>query len=117
MKGDLLMDKILLVSNPAERSTLQLTLERIGFALSNPGERPSLIVATATDMDGIQLSKIMRSSTTTGKVPLLLTVNPSEMRQEENVFEMADDVIFTPLNPNELDFRMKALLKRAKNVD
>ncbi len=111
------MEKILLVSNSDERIGLQLALERMGFAISRPGENPDGIIATAVDTDGARLSNVVRLSETSGKVPLLLAVDAALLGQNHHILEMADDFIFAPFNANELAFRMKALLKKSKVAD
>lgn len=112
------MDKILLVSNSDDRTNLQTALERLGFQISRPGEKPNAILATAHDTDGARLSNVVRLSETSGKVPLLLAVDTGTLGQNERILEMADDFIFTsPLNPSELALRMKSLLKKSKVVD
>lgn len=111
------MHKILVVSNSDERNNLQMTLERIGFELSRPGEHPSAIIATASDTDGARLSNVVRLHETKGKVPLLIAVEANILEKNNNVLEMADDFIFTPLNSNELKVRMNALLKKSSLPD
>src|SRR5262245_48540361 len=99
------MEKILLVSNSDDRTNLQLTLERLGFELSRPGEKPSAIIATASDVDGARLSNVVRLSETSGRVPLLLAVDLATLGGNDRILEMADDFIFAPFNPNELAVR------------
>lgn len=111
------MEKILLVSNSDDRTNLQLALERLGFEISRPGEKPSAIIATAGDTDGARLSNVVRLSETSGKVPLLLAVDPTTVGQNEKILEMADDFIFSPFNASELALRMKALLRKSKTTD
>lgn len=111
------MDKILLVSSSDDRTNLQLALERLGFELSRPGEKPVAIIATAADTDGARLSNVVRLNETNGKVPLLLAVDATTATQSDRVLEMADDFIYMPLNPTELALRMKALLKKSKISD
>ena len=111
------MEKILLMSNSDERSSLQLALERLGFEISRPGEKPVAIIATATDIDGARLSNVVRLNETRGKVPLLLALTAATMGQNDRILEMADDFIFSPFNSNELALRMKALIRKSKVVD
>lgn len=111
------MEKILVVSNGEERGDLQVALQKLGFEISAPGEKPAAIIATANDADGARLSNVIRINETTNKVPLLLAVDVAKLGQSSSVLEMADDFIFTPFNPNELALRMKALLKKSKKED
>lgn len=111
------MEKILLFSNSDDRTNLQLALERLGFEISRPGEKPAAIIATANDADGARLSNVVRLNETHGKVPLLVAVDPATQAQNEKILEMADDFIFAPFNPSELALRMKTLLKKSKVAD
>jgi DNA-binding response OmpR family regulator len=111
------MDKILVVSNSDERLALQNAVERLGFSLSRQGERPSAIVATASDANGARLSNVIRLSESGGRVPLLLAVNASAAVQDDRILEMADDFIFTPFNTHELALRIKALLRKFRKAE
>ena len=111
------MEKILIVSNAEERGDIQLALQKLGFTISAPGEKPAAIVATAADADGARLSNVIRLNETLNKVPLLLAVDTSKMGQNQNILELADDFIFAPFNSSELAIRMKALLKKSKKDD
>jgi DNA-binding response OmpR family regulator len=111
------MEKIMVVSNSEERTNLQAALEKLGFEHIRPGEKPSCIVATASDTDGARLSNVIRLHETSQKVPLLLAVDASKLSTNANILEMADDFIFTPVNPSELALRMKSLIKKSKVVD
>jgi two-component system OmpR family response regulator len=108
------MEKILLVSNGTERGKIQTALERLGFELTRPGERPVAIVALAEESDGARLSNVVRINEKSGKVPLLIAVDPASAGTSDGILEMADDFILTPLNPSELALRMKTLIRKSK---
>ena len=111
------MEKILLVSGSNDRSGLKRAIERMGFELSLPGEKPAAIIATATDNDGARLSNVVRLSESKGRVPLLLAVDQASVAHDASILELADDYIFAPFNSDELALRMKALLRKSKVSD
>lgn len=111
------MEKVMVISSSEERTNLQAALERLGFEHIRPGEKPAAIIATANDADGARLSNVIRLNETNQKVPLLLAIDATKLGSNTSVLEMADDFIFTPLNPNELALRMRSLLKKSKVTD
>ena len=68
-------------------------------------------------MDGVELCKILRSSEETESIPIIMLTAKSEELDKVLGLEMgADDYITKPFSPRELIARVKAVLRRSKDL-
>ncbi len=77
--------------------------------------RPSLAILDVMmpDMDGYELCRRLRTRPDTANLPIIILTTLSELDERLKAFEAgADDFIAKPFNPQELQARVKVLLRR-----
>jgi len=77
--------------------------------------RPALAILDVMmpDMDGYELCRQLRSRPETANLPIIILTTLSEIDERLKAFEAgADDFIAKPFNPQELQARVKVLLRR-----
>jgi pilus assembly protein CpaE len=82
--------------------------------------RPSLAILDVMmpDMDGYELCRRLRSRPETAGLPIIILTTLSELDERLKAFEAgADDFIPKPFNPQELQARVKVLLRRVTPHD
>ena len=93
-----------------------VTAENAAEALSNIGiVRPvlALLDVMMPDMDGYELCRQLRSRSDTSRLPIIILTTLNELDERLKAFEAgADDFIAKPFNPQELQARVKVLLRR-----
>jgi DNA-binding response OmpR family regulator len=88
--------------------------EALRIAIASP---PDLIISDVNmpDMDGIDLTRLIRSTPAVADTPILLLTGLSESRDKYRGFiEGADDYLLKPFDALELQLRVKALLRRGE---
>lgn len=109
---------------------MRLLLTRLGYAvtlktsptqalnwLRTPGNLPDLIISDVVmpEMDGQQFIRHLCSDPLTAHLPVILLTGDKEMDTKIAGFQPgADDYLVKPVDPTELDLRVKALLMRSK---
>lgn len=81
-------------------------------------ERPNLVLLDVMmpDMDGIEVTRQLRSNPITASIPILMFTAKTQMGDKVAGFEVgADDYLTKPTHPTELQSHVKALLARASN--
>jgi len=93
-----------------------VTAQSAAEALSNiEAVRPVLAILDVMmpDMDGYELCRRLRSRPDTAKLPIIILTTLNELDERLKAFEAgADDFIAKPFNPQELQARVKVLLRR-----
>jgi len=92
------------------------TAQNAAEALSNIEEvHPVLAILDVMmpDMDGYELCRQLRARPETSQIPIIILTTLSELDERLKAFEAgADDFIAKPFNPQELQARVKVLLRR-----
>jgi pilus assembly protein CpaE len=92
------------------------TAQNAAEVLLNIGTvRPVLAILDVMmpDMDGYELCRRLRSRPETSNIPIIILTTLSELDERLKAFEAgADDFIAKPFNPQELQARVKVLLRR-----
>jgi len=92
------------------------TANNAAEALANiPAARPALAILDVVmpDMDGYELCRRLRAQPETAKLPIIILTSLTEMDERLKGFDAgADDFIAKPFNPQELQARVKVLLRR-----
>jgi pilus assembly protein CpaE len=92
------------------------TAQNAAEALSNISTvHPALAILDVMmpDMDGYELCRRLRSRADTAKLPIIILTTLSELDERLKAYEAgADDFIAKPFNPQELQARVKILLRR-----
>ena len=93
-----------------------ITAQNAAEVLSNiETVRPVLAILDVMmpDMDGYELCRQLRSRPDTAQIPIIILTTLSELDERLKAFEAgADDFIAKPFNPQELQARVKVLLRR-----
>jgi pilus assembly protein CpaE len=93
-----------------------VTASSAAGALSDIGTvRPSLAILDVMmpDIDGYELCRQLRSRPDTARLPIIILTALTEIDERLKAFEAgADDFIAKPFNPQELQARVKVLLRR-----
>jgi len=93
-----------------------VTAQSAAEVLSNIGTvRPALAILDVMmpDMDGYELCRQLRSRPDTSQIPIIILTTLSELDERLKAFDAgADDFIAKPFNPQELQARVKVLLRR-----
>jgi DNA-binding response OmpR family regulator len=106
--------------------TIQISLTKSGYQViaENNGfqalqtarrEKPNLVILDISmpDMDGIEVCKQLRASQATVSVPILMLTARGNIESKTAGFEAgADDYLVKPFALQELNLRLKALLRR-----
>ena len=82
-----------------------------------PGNMPDLILSDVVmpEMNGQEFIHHLRSDPLTARLPIILLTANKEMEAKVAGFQAgADDYLVKPVDPTELDLRVKALLARSK---
>lgn len=126
------MSKILVVEDdPSIRELLQYNLEREGFEVkvAENGIKgfeiieekwPDLIVLDLMlpGIDGLEIVKLMKNNPNLAALPVIMVTAKSEEIDRVLGLEIgADDYVTKPFSTREVVARVKALLRRIKNVD
>jgi DNA-binding response OmpR family regulator len=88
--------------------------EALRLAIASP---PDLIISDVhmPDMDGIDLTRLVRSTPAIADTPILLLTGLADNQDKYRGFiEGADDYLVKPFDAMELQLRVKALLRRAE---
>ena len=89
-----------------------------GFALSKQ-ELPSLVVLDVMmpDVDGFTVAQRIRNNETTMDIPILMLTALSQINDKVNGFNIGvDDYLVKPFEMEELQVRVRALLKRSHQI-
>lgn len=89
-----------------------------GFAMCKQ-ELPSLVVLDVMmpDVDGFTVAQRIRKNDTTKDIPILMLTALSQINDKVNGFNIGvDDYLVKPFEMEELQVRVRALLKRAKQI-
>lgn len=87
------------------------TLENIGKAHADL----AILDVMMPDMDGYELCRHLRSRPDTSKIPIIMLTALTGLDERLKGFEAgADDFVSKPFHPQELDARVKVLLRRLK---
>ena len=89
-----------------------------GFALAKQ-EMPSLIILDVMmpDVDGFTVAKRIRQNEETKDIPIIMLTALSQLNDKVNGFNIGvDDYIVKPFEIEELLVRVRALLKRTKQI-
>jgi pilus assembly protein CpaE len=93
-----------------------VTAQSAAVALSDIGTvRPVLAILDVMmpDVDGYELCRQLRSRPDTARLPIIILTTLTEIDERLKAFEAgADDFIAKPFNPQELQARVKVLLRR-----
>ena len=121
-------EKILIVDDDLDTLRLVgLMLQRQGYDIlsANNGqqgldkavnERPALILLDVMmpDMDGYEVTRLLRENELTAKIPILMFTAKTQLDDKVTGFEVgADDYLTKPTHPSELQAHVKALLARS----
>ncbi len=124
-------EKILIVDDDVDTLRLVgLMLQRQGYqivAANNGhqaitmalGEKPDLILLDLMmpDMDGYEVTRRLRSNTSTSAIPIIMFTAKSQVDDKVSGFEVgADDYLTKPTQPRELFAHVKAVLSRGSKV-
>lgn len=89
-----------------------------GFAIAKQ-ECPSLIVLDVMmpEVDGFTVAQRLRQTTETSEIPIIMLTALSELNNKVNGFNIGvDDYLTKPFEVEELIVRVRALLKRTKQI-
>jgi pilus assembly protein CpaE len=124
-------EKILIVDDDVDTLRLVgLMLQRQGYQIvaANNGhqalvmaqsEKPDLVLLDIMmpDMDGYEVTRRLRSSTSTSAIPIIMFTAKSQVDDKVSGFEVgADDYLTKPTQPRELFAHVKAVLSRGSKV-
>ena len=124
-------EKVLIIDDDPETVRLiSLVLNRQGFqTLSSFNgqdginqarrEQPDLVLLDVMmpDMDGYQVTKILRNTPDTSNIPILMFSAKSQVDDRVSGYESGiDDYITKPIHPAELLARVKSLISRTKTI-
>jgi DNA-binding response OmpR family regulator len=124
-------EKILIVDDDVDTLRLVgLMLQRQGYQIvaANNGhqalviaqsEKPDLILLDIMmpDMDGYEVTRRLRSNTSTSAIPIIMFTAKSQVDDKVSGFEVgADDYLTKPTQPRELFAHVKAVLSRGSKV-
>ena len=124
-------EKVLIIDDDPETVRLiSLVLNRQGFqTLSSYNgqdginqanrEQPDLVLLDVMmpDMDGYQVTKILRNTPDTSNIPILMFSAKSQVDDRVSGYESGiDDYLTKPIHPAELIARVKSLISRAKTA-
>ncbi len=125
-------ERILVVDDDADvAETVARTLQRAGFEtlIAHHGssalqmareEHPALVVLDVRmpGIDGIDVCRLLRATEELSRVPILFLSARGEVADRLQGFEAgADDYITKPFDLRELELRVKALLRRSRQVE
>ena len=123
--------KVLIVDDePTIVETIRYNLEKVGFRTltANDGKRavelaqrelPDLVTLDVMlpEHDGFEVCRLLRQDPRTKRIPIiLLTVKNDESDKIVGLELGADDYMTKPFSPKELVARVKAILRRAKEL-
>ena len=89
-----------------------------GFALARQ-EMPALIILDVMmpEVDGFTVAQRIRQATEISEIPIIMLTALSELNNKVNGFNIGvDDYLTKPFEPEELVVRVRALLKRTKQI-
>jgi len=116
---------------PAIAEMIQISLERNGYRASLVGDVAAAKEVVASDTvdlalvdwmlpgaSGVELVRYLRKDEVTRSLPIImLTAKSQEQDITTGLDAGADDYVTKPFSPNELNSRIKALLRRTRSMD